>query len=342
MKSKIFKKNVGNYVMGIILITVILFLVVFIYITSTDSKNSELTDQQGQELTIETADAAEKAAAEAEAQAKATAEAKAAEEASPVKALSAENLQTSSDNSTYPNYLLLIILALLSLISVSISLWLYWWRKKLIESKEIMMVPEAFAGNLEKLASSVHESGSMVAKAVNQQTEVVSHTSTSLSSLNEDIQKMIEIHMKLQSSLNEKDDEIKRLKKGYDADIFHNFLLRFTRVDRNMRGYLAKEEIDLAGLKQIHEVMEDALEECGVESFSPETGVDYRNEEGVEDNPKQIETSDEDQNFNIAEIIDFGYRRKRTDGGFDIITKALVSIYVYIKPEQKEDSSQDN
>ena len=48
------------------------------------------------------------------------------------------------------------------------------------------------------------------------------------------------INLKL-DKIKEKDDEIKRFKKGYDADIFHNFLLRFTRVDRNMRGYLARE-----------------------------------------------------------------------------------------------------
>jgi len=339
VKSKIFYKNASNYAIGIILTAVIIFLVVFIYNTSTDSKSLELTDQQGQEFTIEREDAAETIAAGA--QVKATTEAETPEEVSPVKALSEENLQTSGDDSTLSNYLLLIILALLSLISISISFWLYWWRRRLIESKEIMMVPEVFAGHLAELASSVHDSGSMVVKALNQQTEISVNSTSSLLSLTEKIKEMTEIHMKLQSSLDERDKEIKRLKGGYDAKIFHNFLLRFTRVDRNIRAYLKNDQIDLAGLEQIHEVLEDALEECGVEIFSPERGADYRNEMGVEDNPERVETSNEEKNFQIVDILSSGYRRQRLDGGFEIITKALVSIYVYKKPEHKEDSGRN-
>jgi molecular chaperone GrpE (heat shock protein) len=212
--------------------------------------------------------------------------------------------------------------------------------------KEIV-VPEVFAQQLKSFLASVNYSNSKMENTIKKQSDVVSQQSNevnksriSLGYLNEKIREMIEVHMKLQSTLDKKEDEINRYKEGYDAKIFHNFLLRFTRVDRTFNDYIKDDNVDETvrdALEDIREMMEDALAECGVEAFSPEKGLNYKTAEGVADNPKTIDTDDESKHFTIAEVLDEGYRRE-TDSGFKVITQAKVSIFVYKKLEQENNN----
>jgi molecular chaperone GrpE (heat shock protein) len=258
--------------------------------------------------------------------------------------LSQEVITTPKEANNNLDYnILLVLLSLTTLVSIFISFWLYRWRKVATSDKEIV-VPEVFAQQLQSIYASVNYSNSQLentikkqSDVVNQQSNEVNKSSISLSSLRENIKEMIEVHMKLQSTLDQKEDEINRYKEGYDAKIFHNFLLRFTIVDQSINDYIGdngiSEEVRDV-LKNIQEVMEDALAECGVESFSPEIGGDYRSAEGVADNPKKVDTDDESKHFAIAEVFGEGYRRKIDDGGYKIITQAKVSVYIYKNPEQ--------
>jgi hypothetical protein len=122
-------------------------------------------------------------------------------------------------------------------------------------------------------------------------------------------------------------------------------LLRFTIVDQSINDYIkddSTDEVVRDVLEDIQEVMEDALAECSVESFSPEIGGDYRSAEGVADNPKKVDTDDESKHFVIAEVFDEGYRREMDDGGYKIITQAKVSVYIYKRPEQEIDNKEQN
>jgi len=233
-------------------------------------------------------------------------------------------------------YLLIIILGLISLISLSTTFWLYRWRRVVVAGKDIV-VPETFAKQVNGIVQAVHGSSSELGKVINQQSGAVNQFSDSLKSLDENIKGMIDTYMSLQAALDQKDEEIARFKDGYDSKIFHNFLLRFTRVDRVIQEYLEDKKIDLDGLKDIREVMEDALEECGVELFSPNTGESYLDLDGIAGNPKKIDTKDESQNLTICEVIKIGYRRKLPNANFEIITQAKVSIFVYKAESQQSE-----
>ena len=138
--------------------------------------------------------------------------------------------------------------------------------------------------------------------------------------------------MTLKTSLDQKDEEISRYKNGYDAAIFKNFLLRFTRVDKVIKEYIDVNKIDLNGLKDIQIQMDDALAECDVEIFSPEIGADFKTTIGVADNPEIRHTSNKAQDSTIAEILQPGYRRKLPDNSgneYQIIIEAKVVIYVH-------------
>lgn len=238
-------------------------------------------------------------------------------------------------------YLLIIMLGLISLISLSTTFWLYRWRRVIVAGKDIV-VPETFAKQVNGIVQAVNGSSSELGKVINQQSGAVNQFSGSLKSLDENIKGMIDTYMSLQAALDQKDEEIVRFKDGYDSKIFHNFLLRFTRVDRVIQEYLEDGKIDLKGLRDIREVMEDALEECGVELFSPNTGEGYLDLDGIAANPKKIDTKDESQNLTICEVIKAGYRRKLPNSKFEIITQAKVSIFVYkVESQQSEELQTD-
>ena len=152
-----------------------------------------------------------------------------------------------------------------------------------------------------------------------------------LSALMSSMNDLNQTFMTLKSNLDQKDKEIARYKSGYDATIYKNFLLRFTRVDKVIKEYISENKIDMNGLEDIQIQMDDALAECEVEVFSPEIGADFKATRGLADKPKTIETSDQAKDGMIAEIIEPGYRRSLPNDDYQIIVEAKVAIHVFKK-----------
>lgn len=152
-----------------------------------------------------------------------------------------------------------------------------------------------------------------------------------LSALMSSMNDLNQTFMTLKSSLDQKDKEIARYKNGYDATIYKNFLLRFARVDKVIKEYISENKIDMNGLEDIQIQMDDALAECEVEVFSPELGADYKTTAGLADKPKIIETSDNEKNGQIAEIIAPGYQRRIPNDDYEVIIEAKVAIHVFKK-----------
>ena len=153
----------------------------------------------------------------------------------------------------------------------------------------------------------------------------------------EEISNMNKIITHLQGAVEKKEEEMERFKKGYDADIYHKFLLRFTRVDSVLKEYIDDGTIDLEGLDDIHSQMEDALEECGVEPFYPVIGLNFKTQDNIADNPKRIPTNDKNQHETVAEVSQIGYLRRREDTSVEIISQAKVVIYDYAEPEKNNE-----
>ena len=170
-------------------------------------------------------------------------------------------------------------------------------------------------------------------------TEEVSVTDTKSDKFIEEISNMNKIITHLRGAVEKKEEEIERFKKGYDANIYRKFLLRFTRVDRVLKEYIEDETIDLEGLDDIHIQMVDALEECGVEPFYPEIGLDFKTLDNIADNPKRIPTNNKNQHETIAEVSQIGYLRRCEDTSVEIISQAKVVIYDYAEPEKSQETT---
>ena len=159
----------------------------------------------------------------------------------------------------------------------------------------------------------------------------ISRVLSDIGELQEQTRETFGNYAKLRDNLDAKDAEISRLKNGYDAEIFRRFLRRFIRIDGTVGEYAgappqtSEEMTD--GLRLIQGMFEDALDECGVEKFSPEIGEDYRTAFGVADRPKIEPTTDASKHFAIAEVLADGYVLKSPDGDRNAIVKAKVKIF---------------
>ena len=212
----------------------------------------------------------------------------------------------SAPNSiTVPNEITNLVLTILlvslvvSAIAILTALFLYRWRKRGLHGVQIA-VPEQFSSWVGGVQSGLVTLSEVITKSNAQLSIQTSKTSNNVSEIGH-------AFLALQSALDQRDAEIRRLRSGYDAAIFRKFLLRFVRVDRfiseSVRDGLAESQF----ASDVDRLLADALAECGVEKFSPRLGADYRSEFGVADSPSASSTQNASEHFTIAEVIEQGY-----------------------------------
>ena len=129
-------------------------------------------------------------------------------------------------------------------------------------------------------------------------------------------------------------------KKGHDAKIFKRFVSRFIRVSVALEEIReeAKDSDQAKNYKYLCRLIQNALEDCGVEQIRPDINSDYR-EAGPEiaDDPTLITTNDSTLDFKIASVESPAYVIEG-QGDREIIIPARVSVY---KLEEQEGTSDD-
>ena len=183
---------------------------------------------------------------------------------------------------------------------------------------ENMVVPEEWAKYLQQIGKGYKGFGEAIGASMK-------NVAGEMNSNTEKITNMTETYMELQSALDEKDKEIKRLKGGYDAEIFKRFISRFIRIEQTVDDFILEDESN-ESLDQLRRLFEDAFDECGVSKFNPTIGEDYRTAAGVADNPKTEITNDPEEEFLISEVLESGYQ---LNAGEDckVIVPSKVRIY---------------
>ncbi len=225
---------------------------------------------------------------------------------------------TSNDGSHWPVIIGLLIVTSISLVA---SFWHYYVRSIYIKDGPAL-VPEKWGsiiGELIEFSRIQHAQSEVSLSKVQQFSAEQSKKSNAL----------LESFLTLQEALSARDEEIARLKKGHDAKVFKRFLNRFLRVDRSLREM--EEEFSSQGdqknYRYLARIMQDALEECGVEQFIPEVGSDYRDSgPQIADDPTVLATDDPSQDFKISVIETAGYILEG-EGGVEVIVPSKVSIF---------------
>ena len=230
------------------------------------------------------------------------------------------------------NWIVVISSLLIAGLGLGISFWMYYARTVYLKNGPAL-VPERWGHILAELGHVTNqanmntvESLTAVLKASNHQTEKS--------------ESLLESFLTLQQAISNRDDEISRLKKGYDAKIFKRFITRFIRVSVALEEIReeAKDSDQAKNYKYLCRLIQNSLEDCGVEQVRPEINSDYR-EAGPEiaDDPTLITTNDSTLDFKIASVESPAYVIEG-EGDREIIIPAKVSVY---KLEEQEGKSDD-
>jgi hypothetical protein len=209
-----------------------------------------------------------------------------------------------------------ISLAITSLISVTITAWLFRWRRKLPDG-QITMVPEEFIKLAEQL---VH--------ANVQQMRSASESSAQVSSYFSEIRSGFSVFSSAAAS---KDAEIDRLRKGGDRQAYLQFVRRFVRVLRMTDADISEDRAaghDTSALESLRGYLLEALRDCGVETFSPPMGEDYRDRTDVSEGARTVSTSEPQSDWRIARVVHQGFHLQ-TGHAPVVVEPAVVEIFRY-------------
>lgn len=217
----------------------------------------------------------------------------------------------------YVSVLLAVLLGA-SIISLVFNA-IFLFRKRVIVADTRYLTPDYLLRLINDINKEVIDSRKYLSLSLSQSTRETKTINGNISEINE----VLKTYLKL---LDEKDREIKRFKNGYDTYLYQKFLTRFIRVDTMISDLLDDGEISINDLENVQDLMRDSLEECGVVTFTVPSGVDYRKERDVEDNPGIIETEDPSLDYLVKSTLRPGYKLT-SSGNEQTILKAKVAIY---------------
>ncbi len=134
----------------------------------------------------------------------------------------------------------------------------------------------------------------------------------------------------LMTQLRDKEQQIKRLAEGYDAYIFKRFLYPFVLVADAIDGLIESDLSKQDALARVRTLLvNQALDACGVEAFSPPPGALYRETAGIDDTISIVQTADPERDGVIESSVRPGYQIRPVQEGApaQVILKAKVRVY---------------
>ena len=183
----------------------------------------------------------------------------------------------------------------LALASTLLSAYLFVWRRRLPDG-QTSVVPEIVLKSMEQLAS--YNVSSL--KAASADRDLAENRFS-------EIQKSFEIFADITAR---KDDQIERLQQGSDKQVYRNFLKRFVRVLSLVDDDIEEDRKagkDTHALESLQRYLLDALQDSGLEEFSPSIGADYRQQNNVADRPEVLRTDDRSLDWKISSVVKPGF-----------------------------------
>lgn len=130
-----------------------------------------------------------------------------------------------------------------------------------------------------------------------------------------------------QDSLNKKDEEIERLKKGYDTAVYEKFLNKFIKfyVELKKEADAPENQANAPLLNDMLDLLGDALVECNLQVKAPEimgSAEDYASILNAKS--KTLETDNPELDGKVAQVIMPAFIL-----GNDVLREAIIVIYSY-------------
>ena len=155
---------------------------------------------------------------------------------------------------------------------------------------------------------------------------------TDIRNLQDEINNLKNLFVGLNTELTEKENELKKYKKGYEKTVlkkFFNNLIDINELTSNLS--ISSNEKDISNLKNY---ILFTLQDLDIEEFLPIVNEDFRIQDGVNANSEVIETSDKNKNGKVVKVLKKGYKFSLDDGSVEIIQNAIAQVYKYVEEEK--------
>ena len=153
-----------------------------------------------------------------------------------------------------------------------------------------------------------------------------------IKNLKSEITNMKNLFISLNSELTEKEEELKKYKKGYEKTVlkkFFNSLIDINELTANLN--INSSEKDISNLKNY---ILFVLQDLEIEQFLPIINEDFRTQGGVNARGEVIETNDKSNDGKVVKVLKNGYKYILDDGSVEVIQNAVAQVYKYIEEEE--------
>lgn len=153
-----------------------------------------------------------------------------------------------------------------------------------------------------------------------------------IKNLKSEITNMKNLFISLNSELTEKEEELKKYKKGYEKTVlkkFFNSLIDINELAANLN--INSREKDISNLKNY---ILFVLQDLEIEQFLPIINEDFRTQGGVNAHGEVIETNDKSNDGKVVKVLKNGYKYILDDGSVEVIQNAVAQVYKYIEEEE--------
>ena len=221
---------------------------------------------------------------------------------------------------------ILFVSSILNLSLLVVAIYLLTWRRAL-DGSQISIIPSELLSAFEKNRSLMSNFSRQLENSQKNISKIKREDSDTILELKDYLSV-------LTKSVTEKDNDIIRLKGGYDYKIFKGFLNRFIRVyktiEEDLDYYAEKENTEMVKfLENLKDIFKEAFLDCGLKKFSPKEGEDFKSAFGVS-KTDHIHTDSKDKDMKIAEIKNEGFKLSN-DFGEEVIRPSFVKVYIYKK-----------
>ena len=144
--------------------------------------------------------------------------------------------------------------------------------------------------------------------------------------LSERLDNLLETTKEFRAAIEQRDDEVKRLREGYDRSILSRHYYRLIRLHEEAREIL-DENPDSKDSRYLYGMTEALLKECDISKVSPELGADVRDlAELIDDNMIREVSEDPSQHNKIAKVDAPAYVYDEK-GVHQVVQPARITVY---------------
>jgi len=232
----------------------------------------------------------------------------------------------------------MIAIILLFFISLVINYTLLRWRSKY--KNQLISFPESLQEQFENLSKEFTTTKSTIRGDFGDYTENLKKQMHSNQEVSKNVTKkydeIFESFSMLQKSLSQKDEEIERLKKGYDLQILKKYAIKLMRVSDTCDAIIQDPKTSSETKSETTFILEslyDLLEDLGIEKYTIKAGVSTKSEIfGLPPANEWVKviTDKKDQEFKVKKTIKEGY----CNNAESKVVLKYPKIEVYVKGEK--------